>query len=145
MACCRVDTVPVGKVIGLSFVTFGVYFFVFMYRHSAEVQALRSGARGDWRLLFWLGFVTLGVTWIVLYVLNERAVQDHRRVAGLPDSGRGTAALTFATLASLLFISAIMTWAALGFVPAWLLAVGGTFGLAASIWATHVNDTFAVE
>ena len=84
-------TIPIGKTVLLSIVTFGIYYAIWFYRNSNDIQS-RPGGFGAWKVLFWLGFVTFGLTWIGLVVLNFLAVSKLRGSVGA-DNGMGIAAL----------------------------------------------------
>jgi hypothetical protein len=87
--------ISIGKAIGLSIVTIGIYFIILVYRNAHDIHEGRPGALGAWKLLFWLGFVTFGITWIVLAVFNWIEVKAARERAGITDNTMLILALVF--------------------------------------------------
>lgn len=86
------------KAIVLSIVTIGVYYAVLVYQHSKDLQTTKTKDASMWMLWFWLGFITAGLTWIVLYVFNGQAYKEIRAGTGQAESSLWIAALVLAIL-----------------------------------------------
>lgn len=106
--------IPIGKTILLSIVTLGIYYLIWYYRNSRDINEGNPNGRSAWKALFWLGFVTFGLTWIVLTVFNFLTVTKLRQSIGIQENTMGILALVF--------------YFVLGIVGAIL-------------WASHWNDT----
>lgn len=80
--------IPVARTALLSLVTLGIYGAVWAHRNGEDLHQDHHGFR-HWRLLFWLGFVTLTVTWTVLAVMNFVHLNRLRAAAGIPPHAAG--------------------------------------------------------
>lgn len=98
----------------LPFLTFAIYYMVLVYQQSKDIQATKKEPSSTWMVLYWVGFVTGGVTWLVLYALNGVAFKEMRTRLGYADDPMWIVALVLAIL---------------------LPPVGQI------LWAAHYNDT----
>ncbi len=80
--------IPVGRTVGLTIVTLGVYGAVWGYRNAEDLRQHRTSHK-RWKALFWCGFITLGITWGVLAVLNFVRLNELRAAVGVPPRKRG--------------------------------------------------------
>ncbi len=110
--------VSILKVFLLSIITFGIYYLVTVYRISHDLRRDRAGASGSWQALFWCGFITFGITWIVLYVMNFLELKAAREAVGKTDQVLGILALV------LIFVTGIV-----GHI----------------LWAVYYNDSLAAK
>lgn len=110
-----VREIRIGKTFLLTIVTIGIYYAITLYRNTKDLHEGRDGGHEWWQLWFWLGFVTLFVTWAVLYIFNAIQANKLRQEIGLHDSANGWVALGLhfaGYLTGLLALVAPFIWAA---------------------------------
>ncbi len=101
--------IPIPRTILLSILTLGVYGAIWGYRNAEDLHRDRDGFR-HWRLLFWLGFVTVGLTWAVLAVMNFVHLNHLRAAAGVPPHATGTLSIILVWVPVLSWAAAVL-WA----------------------------------
>lgn len=109
--------ITIWKAIVLTIVTLGIYMLVLIYQHSKDLHATAKEPSNLWQIMYWLSFVTFGVTMVVLYVINGLAFKEMRARAGLNDD------------------------------PMWIIALVLSLVLplvGQILWAVHFNDTLRV-
>ncbi len=101
--------IPIARTIILSVVTLGVYGAIWGYRNAEDLHGEHDGFP-HWKLLFWLGFVTVGLTWAVLAVMNFVHLNHLRAAAAVPPHATGVIAMILVWVPGLSWISAFL-WA----------------------------------
>ncbi len=102
-------TIPIARTVVLSIVTLGVYGAIWGYRNAEDLHQDHEGFR-HWRLLFWLGFVTIGLTWAVLAIMNFVHLNHLRAAAGIPPHATGVWAMILIWVPVLSWVAAVL-WA----------------------------------
>ncbi len=104
-----VRKIPVGRTIGLSIVTLGVYAALWGYRNAHDLRQDRPSHK-RWQFLFWAGFPTLGLTWGVLAIFNFVRLNEMRAAIGIPPHRDGVWAMVLVWFPLINVIAAFL-WA----------------------------------
>lgn len=69
----RLRPVPIGKTVGLSIITFGVYYYIRTFKVSGDLHRM-PGGWSSWQTFFWLGLIPYAgfIFLLVLYFKNNK-------------------------------------------------------------------------